>query len=265
MKIATALDIYRRSGFMGLCRANVQRHRPRRARCLPSCLAVVAGKAGLEIGDPSAIFAQAGPLPLYQRIGTLDNCNFAASTVWQERIVTGPGAYAYDPRRQPGAQFVGEASDLGAVPSGTYDVVLSSHVIEHIANPLKALREWLRVLKVGGVLLLVVPHRDGAFDHRRPVTAFTHVREDFERGVDEGDLTHLEEILALHDLDRDPPAGTFEQFKARSENNAQNRCLHHHVFDVALVARMLEHVGCDTLALEEIAPEHIIAVARKAA
>lgn len=40
------------------------------------------------------------------------------------------------------------------------DSVFSSHVLEHIEEPLEAIREWFRVLKIGGYLIIIVPHRD---------------------------------------------------------------------------------------------------------
>ena len=112
-------------------------------------------------------------------------------------------------------------------------------------------------------MLLIVPHKDGTFDHKRPVTSIEHLLADFQQGVKEDDLTHLQEILELHDLSRDPGAGTFAAFKARSEQNIQNRCLHHHVFDSTLVVRVADHIGLKVLAVEALLPMHIILVARK--
>ncbi|RPI55036.1 MAG: class I SAM-dependent methyltransferase, partial [Deltaproteobacteria bacterium] len=47
----------------------------------------------------------------------------------------------------------------GLVP-GTYDYVYSSHLLEHLRDPVTALRNWWNLLKPGGYLLLLVPHRD---------------------------------------------------------------------------------------------------------
>lgn len=41
-----------------------------------------------------------------------------------------------------------------------YDYVYSSHALEHIADYKQAIREWLRVVKPGGYIVTVVPHRD---------------------------------------------------------------------------------------------------------
>lgn len=44
--------------------------------------------------------------------------------------------------------------------SATQDFVFSSHLLEHIKDHVKALREWWRVLKPGGYLCLYLPHKD---------------------------------------------------------------------------------------------------------
>ncbi len=42
---------------------------------------------------------------------------------------------------------------------GAVDVVFSSHVLEHIDDPLGALRDWMRVLRIGGHVVCHVPHQ----------------------------------------------------------------------------------------------------------
>ena len=50
----------------------------------------------------------------------------------------------------------------------SYDFVISSHVIEHFFDPIKALREWQRVSRK--YIMLIIPHRDRTFDKDRPLT-----------------------------------------------------------------------------------------------
>lgn len=219
----------------------------------------IAGRSGIEIGGPSELFRTI--LPAYPHVARLDNVNYSASTVWEGEIAEGE-TFRFDPARPAGRQYVCEATDLPAA-DGAYEVVLSSHTLEHVANPLGALREWRRVLRADGTLVLVVPHRALIFDHRRPVTAFAHLVADYEGGVGEDDLTHLPEILELHDLSRDKPAGDAEAFRARSLENATNRCLHHHVFDEALAARAVEWAGFDVLGTALLEQRHIAVVARE--
>lgn len=40
------------------------------------------------------------------------------------------------------------------------DYLYSSHVLEHISNRSEVIKEWMRVLKVGGYLICIVPHQD---------------------------------------------------------------------------------------------------------
>ena len=113
----------------------------------------------------------------------------------------------------------------------TYDFILSSHNLEHFANPVKALQEWKRVTRPGGGLILVLPDYSKTFDHRRTPTTVDHMFEDFERDTQEDDLTHLPEILEKHDISLDPGVASADEFHRRSLDNFNNRCLHHHVFD----------------------------------
>lgn len=50
------------------------------------------------------------------------------------------------------------------------DFVLSSHVIEHFENPLATLREWMRVIKSGGYIFIICPHKERTFDRDKPRT-----------------------------------------------------------------------------------------------
>jgi SAM-dependent methyltransferase len=230
------------------------------ARRLAGLSDLIEGQTGLEIGGPSPVFRRRGLVPVYPRIARLDNCNFSPETIW-EGHVQGGESFRYDPQRAPGTQFFAEATQLSFARDNSYDFVLSSHTLEHSANPLKALHEWRRVLKAGGRMLIVLPHKDATFDHRRPVTSLAHLIEDFERDMGEDDLTHLPEILALHDLARDRAAGTAEQFAARSAKNFENRCLHQHVFDTARAVELMDRAGLQILEVEAVRPLHILVVA----
>jgi phosphatidylethanolamine/phosphatidyl-N-methylethanolamine N-methyltransferase len=49
-----------------------------------------------------------------------------------------------------------DATKLSFV-DGSFDRVIAAHILEHIIEPHKALREWARVIKPGGILSLVLP------------------------------------------------------------------------------------------------------------
>lgn len=54
----------------------------------------------------------------------------------------------------------GDATFMLGVEDETYDFVYASHILEHISNPTLALKNWWRILRPGGYLILFVPHRD---------------------------------------------------------------------------------------------------------
>jgi hypothetical protein len=246
-----------------LWRRGLRKLVPYRLRFHGETLALFEAKTGLELGGPStSIFARRGLFPVYPVAARIDNCNFGQETLWEGSIRAQNG-FSFDKRRARGQQFVAEATDLSFLADGSYDFLLSSHMLEHSANPLKALHEWLRVLKPDGTLFLVLPHRDGTFDHRRPVTSLQHLVEDFELRRGEDDLTHLPEILELHDLRRDPGAGSFNAFKARSEKNLENRGLHHHVFDTRAAIELLDYLRLQIRAVEVAYPYHIAILATR--
>jgi SAM-dependent methyltransferase len=78
-------------------------------------------------------------------------------------------------------------------PDESQDAVYSSHCYEHIADYTGALREWYRVLKVGGYIIISVPHQFlferrtnlpsiGNADHKRfltPASLLTEIENSF--------------------------------------------------------------------------------------
>lgn len=263
--IKKPIYILRTSGCTGLVNAigsKVTRLFGLRAKSFRAFESLFRGMNGLEIGGPSLVFSRGGIFPLYPLVEHLDNCNFGRATVWEGDIKEGQ-LFRFDSNKPAGQQYISEATAMGFLASGTYDFVLSSHVLEHIANPVLALTEWIRLLKDQGTLVLLLPQRKETFDHLRPVTTMAHMLEDFNTGKAEDDLTHMPEILSLHDLTRDPEAGDMEAFKARSMRNFENRCFHHHVFDTDSATSLMDYMGLQIQAVETIPPIHILIVAQK--
>ena len=216
-------------------------------------------KKGLEIGGPSKIFNI--EIPIYKIIKELDGCNYSTKTIWEGQINEGNNYTFYENKN--GHQYIYEASNLINIPNEKYDFIIASHCLEHCANPLKTVEEWLRVLKKGGILLLILPHPESTFDHKRKITEFNHLLEDYKSNIGEDDLTHLEEILEFHDLKRDISAGTKEDFKKRSLDNYKNRCLHHHIFDFKLLEDIFNFFNIQKINCKFIKPHHQIILGKK--
>lgn len=81
--------------------------------------------------------------------------------------------------KQAEIKLCGEALPVDIVAYGDFlpfkesrfDFVLSSHVIEHIFDPIKAIIEWVRVVKPGGYIFTIAPLTQFVPGETRPTTS----------------------------------------------------------------------------------------------
>jgi len=166
------------------------------------------GLKGLEIGPSSH-----NPFGLDTR-----NVGIVDSIYYEEQMrLTGMAAQL---------DFIAHA-DAIPVPDESEDFILSSHVIEHCPDMIRTLVEWYRIIRPGGYMFMIVPHRTAApSDASRPLTKWEHFREDFLRGNTEHD---------------EPDAGKF------------GHC-HYHVFDCDLMQQYLQNIFGERLQLVATQP-----------
>jgi len=141
--------------------------------------------------------------------------------------------------------YVTDAADLFFAPNETLDFVCSSHVLEHIANPFKAIGEWKRVVRDGGVIYAGVPDKRHTFDHARERTPLSHLIDDFNRDVDQTDETHAAEFLKGCDYEMADGPRRDELLKKVRNNPIST--IHHHVWVVDDVAEIFEHMGLQVI------------------
>ncbi|MCX5713219.1 MAG: methyltransferase domain-containing protein, partial [Candidatus Omnitrophica bacterium] len=91
--------------------------------------------------------------------------------------------------------YIAEATNLHFAGDGQYDFVCSAHVLEHVANPVKALYEWKRVIKDDGFIYAAIPDKRFTFDNRRKRTTLSHLIQDYNMDVDQNDITHVAELI----------------------------------------------------------------------
>lgn len=85
-------------------------------------------------------------------------------------------------------KFVGQAltvdivapGDAIPLPDESQDFVVSAHVIEHFPDPIKALKEWYRLIRPGGYIFMIVPHKERTFDKDRPRTGLQELIDCYE-------------------------------------------------------------------------------------
>jgi len=103
----------------------------------------------------------------------------------------------------PGARPIDRerGDDVMALPEGIFDYAFSSHLLEHLADPVAAIEHWKTRLRAGGVLFLYLPHPDMAYwkpQHcRRHLHTWTPAQmAELLRDIGFVDVLHSERDLA---------------------------------------------------------------------
>lgn len=148
--------------------------------------------------------------------------------------------------------YKGDACHLPFVDN-SLAYVASSHVLEHVANPILALEEWARVLRPGGIIYMVIPDKRFTWDRLRATTTIDHLLDDFKRGTTQSDATHVNEFIDGVVWAEYGPGKTeeekesyrhllLESVKAKLEIN-----IHFHVFEPAYFPTIIDRInstGC---------------------
>jgi predicted SAM-dependent methyltransferase len=161
-----------------------------------------------------------------QKIINVDNCQFHSG-------------------KPTNVDHVTDAANLFFAADETLDFVCSSHVLEYLANPLKAIAEWKRVIKDRGIIYTGVPDKRYTFDRRRHRTPLSHLIDDFEKDVDQTDKTHVAELVEKWDEERGYGSSR-ELFLENVSSNPECH-LHHHAWIIDDVKEIFEHMGLRVL------------------
>jgi 2-polyprenyl-3-methyl-5-hydroxy-6-metoxy-1,4-benzoquinol methylase len=83
--------------------------------------------------------------------------------------------------------------------NNTFDFVIFSHVIEHLANPINAIESLFRITKIDGMVVIAAPDKRYTFDKDRELTPFSHLKEEYNQQVKEvSDEHYLDFLHAVH-------------------------------------------------------------------
>ena len=133
---------------------------------------------GLELG------ALNNPLPV-SPLAQVRYVDFATAEAVAEQF---PGHAVKTP------DIVDDAVTLTTVKDCSQDFVIACHILEHLEDPIGAIKTWFRVLKPGGVLFMSIPDRRFTFDFYRKLTPLEHLIADHEQGPAWSREAHMKEL-----------------------------------------------------------------------
>lgn len=126
--------------------------------------------------------------------------------------------------------IIGDAQKLDTIPSQSLDFIFSSHVFEHMVNPLGTLETWRSRLRPGGYVLAVVPDAHNCFDWRKPLSLEAEWMEEWQERTWSYQMRHYEKWCRY-------AAGkgvTVESLRARGYS------IHAHYYTPQTFGRLLE-------------------------
>lgn len=78
--------------------------------------------------------------------------------------------------------------DVLPLDDESVDYVISSHVLEHFFDPIKAIKEWLRVVRPSGCVFMIVPRKDAIATETRPCTQLQELLDRHEGRMAKDDV-----------------------------------------------------------------------------
>jgi SAM-dependent methyltransferase len=122
---------------------------------------------------------------------------------------------------------------------GTFSFVMSEHVLEHIANPISALNEWIRVLRPGGKIILFLPHKERTNDSLREITSLEHLIQDEASKVPYNDDGHFQDWWEnVVEKGLMPP-----HYQHMPKKELLDTCsIHHHVWTDKEIIKLFEYL-----------------------
>ena len=234
------------------------------------------GSRALEIGGPTQWMNMYGSLE-----NKLDNVIQDSSDGYEKRGGVLPSSASSTATTTPytidgvlfGTTFFLDGADLSTIESNSYDLVISSHNLEHFVDPLSALTEWDRVLSPDGHMLVIVPWKENTFDRFREPSTFEQILADHcKMGRNKEKLNEVieskYEIMAgatdytMMGRDSEEAEKSFREMRNHS-NPFWTDKYHWSVFTFETLADMFGSVGYEIVTSDLLKPYHMVVFAKK--
>jgi SAM-dependent methyltransferase len=128
---------------------------------------------------------------------------------------------------------IDDGQSLGTFADESVDFIVANHMLEHTEDPIAALKAFLRVVRVGGVLFLTLPNAHHSFDALRARTSIDHLVRDHAEGPAVSREDHYREWAAVECLIGEEAERRIEQFAREDAHH------HFHVWELETFLSLL--------------------------
>jgi SAM-dependent methyltransferase len=91
--------------------------------------------------------------------------------------------------------IVDDGERLTRVADASQDFLIANHFLEHCEDPIGTLKQFVRVVRPGGILYLAVPDKRFTFDAPRTITPLSHLWDDHHGGAAGSRRGHFEDVV----------------------------------------------------------------------
>lgn len=133
--------------------------------------------------------------------------------------------------------IITDFESMTGVGDDSQDFVIANHVLEHVEDPLRALKSVSRVLHARGVAYLALPDKRFTFDKDRQITSLDHVIRDHRDGPDWSVAAHYDDWCRCVDGLSDSPHAEKVALMLERRSN-----IHFHVWDYPAMLNLFSYV-----------------------
>lgn len=112
------------------------------------------------------------------------------------RIDTYDGADPLTPDCDTWDKDNGNAELMEGVKDNSYKTVYTSHLIEHLNDPITAIRNWYRITKKGGYLIICAPDRD-SYERKKELPSKWNADHKFFLTLDKSEPPNTFSLIGL--------------------------------------------------------------------
>lgn len=177
------------------------------------------------------------PTFLNKHIKKLSVADYYTTEELREQVTN----YGGDPDEVIDVDYVLRDQSIGdALDGAKFDIIIAHHVLEHLVDPFRWMKEMEEFLNPGGKLFISLPDKKYSFDRFRSDTSLPHFIHDFINGGEHSLSEHCIDAALFYDYEysgaENIGRGRFDKDFLAGTQNSYHPGMHVHVFQMEMFA-----------------------------